>query len=191
MHSRPDPFGLEGVKVMKVLKALERVDLFLAKVLGWIVGFVLYAMMLLVFINVIFRYFLNRPIVWAEEVSVLMLVFTALFGSYVGMVDRRMARITAIVNKVPMPWKKALNLLAQLFIVYLLVFLVVFGIQFVLTPYMLTQKTATLRFPMWIFYSFVPIASGLMLFHMILDIFRYFLLGEFSMDDDSNVEEVN
>lgn len=176
---------------MQVLKLLEKVDLFLAKVLGWIVGFVLYAMMLLVFINVIFRYFLNRPIVWAEEVSVLMLVFVALFGSYVGMVDRRMARITAIVNRVPMPWKKALNLCAQLFIIYLLIFLVIFGVQFILTPYMLTQKTATLRLPMWVFYSFVPIASGLMLFHMILDIVHYLWLGEFSMDDDSNVEEVN
>jgi len=148
-------------------------------------------MMMLVFINVIFRYFINSPITWGEEVSVFLLMFIALFGAYVGIYECRMARITAIVNIVPIFWRKAFNLIAQFIIIYLLIFLVVYGFQFISTPYMLTQKTSTLRLPMWIFYSFVPISALLMLYHMILDVIRYLMTDKFSMDDESNVEEVN
>lgn len=176
---------------MKVLEFFTRVDLFLAKIFGWLVGLALYAMMILVFANVVFRYFLNMPITWGEEVAVFLLLFIALFGAYVGMVDRRMARITAIVNIVPPRWRKIFNLTAQMMIIYLLVFLVFYGFQFIMTDYMLTQKSSTLRLPMWIFYSFVPISSSMMLFHMILDVISYLVTGVFSMDDQSNVEEVN
>lgn len=176
---------------MKGIDVLCQVDRFLAKVVGWIVGAVLYAMMILVFVNVVCRYFFNKPITWGEEISVFMLLFIALFGAYVGLVDRRMARITAIVGIVPPRWRKLFNLTAQVMIIYLLVFLVFYGFQFVTTPYMLTQKSSTLRWPMWIFYSFVPVASSLMLFHMILDVIQYLATGVFSMDDLSNVEEVN
>lgn len=171
---------------MKLLCFLEEVERRIVNVVRTMLAVVLYVMMFVVFFDVVMRYVFNNPIVWGEEAALLMMVFTALFGAYVAMTEHSLARITALVDIVPDGIRAFFNILAEAATIFLLYVMTYYGTTFIMTPYMQMQKTPTLRLPMWIFYGFVPLACGLMLFHTLLELARYLKTGYLPTDSKTH-----
>ena len=118
-------------------------------------------MTILLFLQVLFRFVLNLPLAWVEEISLYSMVWLCYFGCSL-----------AITNFLRPKAKKVFDLIS----------LVLFFAFAVFVPYHVTlltadilqrgQVTAVLEIPKWIPYAGVPVAFLLMLIRMIQDFVR-------------------
>ncbi|HHX36360.1 MAG TPA: TRAP transporter small permease subunit, partial [Clostridiaceae bacterium] len=63
-------------------------------------------MAIIVAIQVIWRYFLNSPLVWAEEFARYCLVWISFLGSAVALKEGKLAAVDIFVKKTPLLWRK-------------------------------------------------------------------------------------
>jgi tripartite ATP-independent transporter DctM subunit len=61
------------------------------------------------FAGVVARYVFNRPLVWSDELATLLFLWLAMLGSVVALRRGEHMRLTAIVNRVPVAWRGALD----------------------------------------------------------------------------------
>lgn len=57
------------------------------------------AMTVVLFISVIFRYFLNAPLFWANEASIFMMAWLTFIGGSLGLKYKSQASITFLVDR--------------------------------------------------------------------------------------------
>lgn len=81
-------------------------------------------MVLLVFLNVVLRYFFASGLVWSEEVTRLCFIYLVYFGAIGAFRDNRHLGVTTIIERVPATAQKALYLLVQLIIIWVMLLLV-------------------------------------------------------------------
>lgn len=154
------------------MKVLIRLDELAAKAVKTIIAILLFAIMTMLFIGVIARYFFISPIFWIDELVTYMLVCMTFLGGYEALRSDRLVRVTFVLSVLPKKAAKAVELFAQLVIV---VFLCVIGYYSVLimgTPVALRQSTVALGMPMIVFYTLIPVMIVLMLMRMIINIDR-------------------
>src|SRR5690625_6262060 len=76
------------------------------------------------FFNVIFRYFLKDPIFWANEASIFMMAWLTFLGGSLSLKYKSQAYITFIFNRLTERNKRILNIVTHLIIVIFLCFLI-------------------------------------------------------------------
>ncbi|MHB1160299.1 MAG: TRAP transporter small permease [Chloroflexota bacterium] len=135
-------------------------------------------MFLATFTNVLFRYFLNTPLQWAEEFSRYAFIWLVFIGAALCTKYNRHIIIDAIVTFLP---KRA-----QAFC-YLLVDVVTLGLMLVIVYYglvlasMATQPTSTLKVPQYMVYIAMPLAAALVICRSLGNMWsniRYALRGD-------------
>src|SRR5690625_4554548 len=95
------------------------------------------AITLVLFCNVIFRYFLKDPIFWANEASIFMMAWVTFLGGSLSLKNKSQASITFLVNRFTEKNKKVLNIVTHI------VFLASFGFLFYLSLYWIFFLTGT------------------------------------------------
>ena len=129
-------------------------------------------MTILLFLQVLFRFVLNLPLAWVEEISLYSMVWLCYFGCSLAIKKREHLKMEIITNFLRPKAKKVFDL------IYLVLFFAfaVFVLYHVtlLTADILQrgQVTAVLEIPKWIPYAGVPVAFLLMLIRMIQDFVR-------------------
>ena len=156
-----------------------------------ICGTTLTVCVVLVNINVIFRYFLNSPIKWTDEVVTSLFVWTVFMGS--AYAHRRHAHlgVDIVVNLIHGRSRRVIE-----FIVAVLEICILFLLTYISTQYVLNlifkrgimfqikdgvfawgkvklTYTDTLRIPKWYTGVAVPLGFGLSFIYAILDFLRY------------------
>lgn len=137
----------------------------------------LVAMCLATFVNVVARYFFNSPIEWAEEFSRYAFIWLVFMGAALTTKQKKHIVIDTVLVILPTRVRPAVNLLADLASMSLMLILVYFG--FVLMTYA-TQPTATMKIPQYLVYLCVPLSAALIILHSLADIrdnFRMLLNG--------------
>lgn len=71
-------------------------------------------MVVVVFLQVVFRYFLLQPLAWAEESARFLFIWVSLLGASLGARDRAHFAVTLAVSKLPAPVQKAATILIAL-----------------------------------------------------------------------------
>ena len=130
------------------------------RIVGWALAACLGAMTCIVFTSVLFRYVLNSPLAWSEELASMLFAWLTFVGAYVGTRSRSHISIDTLVIFLPNRVRQAL---ARLVDVGVLVLLVTFAWQ----GFRLTITTWDLEFPAMeisrgYLYASLPIAACLM-----------------------------
>lgn len=131
---------------------------------GILMGFVL----LVVFVNIMSRYVMTRPIPWGEELASFSFVWTALLSSAYALGREAHVRISVITGRFPsrfQTWLHIFNCVAAI------------GVFGIFLPYSITvmkflTPSPAMRIPEQYFYIIVPIVFVLFIFHLLVTLFR-------------------
>lgn len=173
-----------------------------------ICGSTLTLCVILVNLNVVFRYFLNNPIKWTDEVVTSLFVWTVFMGS--AYAHRRHAHlgVDIVVNLVKGRSRKVIEFAVALLEILILLLLTYISTQYVLNlifkrGIMFQIKdgvfewgkvkltyTDTLRIPKWYTGVAVPLGFGLSFIYAVIDFLRYNLhILKPKADDETAVAE--
>ncbi|MDE5415168.1 TRAP transporter small permease [Alkalihalobacterium chitinilyticum] len=120
-----------------------------------------------VFCQVLFRFVINQPLAWTEELSRYSLVWVTFLGAAHAMGTKSHIGMSALVDKSPLLLRRFLIVVAAL--VSLGFFFIMIQQGFNLVGRSMTQLSAVLRIPMGYVYLVIPI-SGILLAINLLDV---------------------
>ncbi|MCF8106701.1 MAG: TRAP transporter small permease [Desulfohalobiaceae bacterium] len=132
------------------------------------------AMVLILMIQVVLRYGFSRPLFWAEEISVQLLVFITLIGLSILLKRRQMIAIDMIVNSLPTPLRKGISLMLQVLGLMVVLFFAYEGTLWILRPEVRMEISPTTGLPVWINYAIFPVTFYCMTFHMAVGLVTLF-----------------
>ncbi len=160
------------------MKTLEKA---LMSVNRWALILLLAAMSVIIFINVINRYYDGEALPWAEEVARHMMIWLTFLGA--GPVLRYGGHIAVdnLQDSLPRKAAVALRMLIALLLLAFFVFLIWWGLLYVeRTQY---QSTAATQISFAYIYAAMPIGGVLLILHFLFILRDYVLERRFATDD--------
>ena len=121
--------------------------------------------LILVLLQVFFRYVLNESLFWAEEAVRFSMVWSVLLGSALVARDRAHIRIDVVENMLPPVARRRLDLALDVLMIVCMLILMITGIQFAGRSMM--QTSPSLDLPMWAVYGAIPIGAVLQALFMV------------------------
>lgn len=140
----------------KIEKVLTKVDI----VMKWLTVVCLGGMTLAIFLQVIFRYVLNAPLAWTEELSVFMFIWMTFLAGYLGARRDKHIGVEGIKNALPLLGFRALDFIGNAVSAIFFTIIVISTISFL--PKLMTQISPALGIPMAFVYLIMIIGSVLM-----------------------------
>ena len=127
-------------------------------------------MIIIVFAQVILRYFLNAPLAWSDELSRLLLVWVSFLGvTLVHFSPHGHPAVTALVDKFPSKAHAYVTLTLNLIMTISLLALCNASLEYTLSN--TTRVSAVLHYPNALKYAVVPISTALMAIKSAIDVF--------------------
>ena len=157
---------------MKVSR-LEQTSNVLNEVVKYLAAFLLAVMTLIVFLEVLFRYVLNAPLDWSEELATFTFVWASLLGASIGLKRRENPRLDLVVNLFSPKIQKTIEGIYNIAILFLLAVLFIYGAR--LTASMKSQLTAALQYSVSFIYVVLPISAAIMFIHLAIQTVGLFL----------------
>lgn len=147
---------------------------FLNKILSVItkiLEFVLFAMTLIIFYDVVMRYLFNSPTTWALEISEYMLVLLCFMGAAELQRRKKHIKMNFFYLKFSMKVRKLFDLLSYLLLVVFSSVLFWNSLKMTLTAYKYESlSNSLLEVPLYIPYAIIPIGMFLLLLQGIVDV---------------------
>jgi TRAP-type C4-dicarboxylate transport system permease small subunit len=135
----------------------ERYGLFLE----WVVIFLMVVMAVEVTLGVVFRA-LGSALVWYDEVASVLLAWLTFYGSALASVKRAHIGCPELVNQLPPPLRRAVNIAAQLVVILFFMLLGWMGLQ--IMPALVGESLVSLTWvPMNFVHSVIPVSSALII----------------------------
>lgn len=152
---------MEKKDLSKFKRTVISVDRVLGKVESGFCMATLFVMMCLVFFGVISRFILHLSIMWLEEVSIYLMCASVFIGVSLAYRERAHVGLTGLVDKLPKKICTALIYFRHFFCMFTFAFCSYQAVKYISVVRKFNQKTAALRWPMYIVY--LPLAIGLIL----------------------------
>lgn len=147
---------------------LNRISDSLGKITEKILSFVLFLMLFLLIIQVVFRYIVQSPLSWTEELLRYLMTWLVFLGaSMASKLDSHLG-INFIQDKLSEKYKNVFDILLKIIICVFLVVLIYYG--FSLTSSVAGTSSPVLRISMALPYYSVVVGGLLMLLHTIVRI---------------------
>jgi C4-dicarboxylate transporter, DctQ subunit len=118
---------------------------------------------LLLFVNVVLRYWFLSPISWAEELTLYIMVWIVFVGSSVAIRTRGHIAIDLLPMALSPPGRRRLAMLVGLVTLAFLVVFFYYSGQHTLRVRSIDQVTPVMQAPMWLAYLAMPAGSALMI----------------------------
>lgn len=141
--------------------------LMLGKGVDYVAAILLVVMTVLVFLQVLFRYWLHLPLDWGEEVSRYLFIWSAMLGAAIATKRRAHFGIDFLVKILPASAQKGIAIGVNLCICALMGLIAVQGTR--LAVLNLSQISPTLFIPMGFPYAAIPACALLMLIYTIAE----------------------
>jgi len=150
------------------------VDSWLIRRLTWGVERVLILLSMLiaavVFLQVVFRYVLQQPLYWSEELPRYLLIWMSFLAAALAQKNEAHINITLAVTPLPTVVQRGIRLLANLVILGFLGVLVYSGS--LVTRITAAHRSTALQIPMAVVYAALPVGAALMMLYLVLQIAR-------------------
>jgi len=149
---------------------VRRVNIFLEKlnkIEEIFISIVLLSATLLLFINVIARYFFAFSFKWAEELTRYMIIWITFIGSSVCVRKQKHVGIDALLTKCPLNIRWVLKLIILVIGILFSCILTIYGWKLTGSVMASGQLSPAMMLPMYLAYAAIPLGGGLM-------IIRYF-----------------
>lgn len=151
---------------MNALTSVKKVVDFL---LNWVMVITFFLIFAVVLVQIFYRYILNSPLVWSEELSRFIFIWVSLMGWALATRSGTHIRITFIHERLSLSVQKSLTLFFRICTLGFLITLVWLGID-------MSSRTfgrfavAIPQIPVGMFYAALPISAALCIFYVIYDI---------------------
>jgi len=152
---------------------MNRISNGLNEVVKYLAAVLLASMTIIVFLQVLFRYVLNHPLDWSEELGSFAFVWMSLLGASIGLKRKEHPRLDLVVNHFSPNAQRVIAGLYNVAILFLLFVLFLYGAK--LTVSMKSQLTAALQYSVSFVYSVLPISAAIMFFHLAIQTVGLFL----------------
>lgn len=128
-----------------------------ASIEGAIAALLMAGLFLVTFANVVVRYFTDRSFAFTEEYSVAMMVVMALAGSAGAFALDRHIRMSFFVDRLPMPARRALELVVMAVSAAFFAGLAWFGARYAWDEYRFEVLSPGLGVPQWLYTVWLPV----------------------------------
>ena len=143
-----------GVNLIKIYKYfIKGVEL----TTTWLTIISTASLVTVMILNVVFRYFLQIPLVWADEVSLYLFAWCTFLGAGLGVKHNEMAAVTLIIDYLPKSFLKYVQICIQLLIITFSVIAGKFAINWLLSPSTINTISPSAGLPMWVPYLVLPL----------------------------------
>lgn len=149
---------------------------FIDKTAEYISSTLLIATSMLVFIQVILRYFFNYSISWSEEVSLLMIVWFIFIGCSVTAKEDGHISMEILENILPKKGKMVSVIIVNIINVIFCGIIIYAGIGMVRNAIELNSLATSINMPLWFTYVSVPVGMTLMLIQYVFKLLESIIL---------------
>jgi TRAP-type transport system small permease protein len=149
---------------------LQRINQFLGYLEMGALALLTTVMFLVVFGQVIFRYVLNEPSPWTEELARYLFIWIALIGAAYGVKVQSHFGFELIVRKMPRSFQRFEHLYVHACMGILIFVLTFYGMK--MLRVVSFQMTPALQIPMRYVYLSLPVSGFLMSFHVICNFLK-------------------
>jgi TRAP-type transport system small permease protein len=144
---------------------LKRLVEILNGVVKWILITLFAVMVVVVFLQVVFRFVIHQPLAWTEELGRYLLVWITFLGAGYGMSVKAHPSIEVLFDKAGKGLKKVLTVLTTILVIFFFWQVIFNSFEFINRS--LTQTSPVLRLPMGWVYTVIPIASALFIINLL------------------------
>ncbi|WP_313800355.1 TRAP transporter small permease [Cytobacillus sp.] len=135
------------------------------KTVKWVVIILFFLMVIAVFLQVIFRFIVDQPLAWTEELSRYLLIWLTFLGTGYGMSMKAHPSIEFLYEKVGNTMKKGFIILSTALILFFFWQIIVNSFEFIGRS--MTQTSPVLQLPMGLVYTVIPISSVLFVINLL------------------------
>lgn len=147
-------------------KAIDIIYGAIEKVMRWSVVFLLSAMVLIVFANVVCRYYLQASLAWSEEISRFMLVWLVFIGAFLAYIHDEHLGLDILVTQFPPALRRVVAIGTNMLILYALYAVMEGGYLLMRDNFDWLSPAAEI--PQGYIYFIVPFTCGLMMLQTVL-----------------------
>jgi TRAP-type C4-dicarboxylate transport system permease small subunit len=159
-------------------QALKRLSLAVAKVELVAAQALIVVFTGLILVNVFRRYAFNRPLFFAEELSVYILIWMAFLAIAVTIARRETISLTFLVDNLPPRARWACALAAETLVAMMLGGMVYAAWVWFNNPAIAFERALTLGQPKWPFLLIIPLFCSLAFFHAVANVIDLAVNGE-------------
>ena len=164
---------------------LRRFDQALLKVNRWMVIVALAAMALMVFANVLLRFFTDNSILWVEEVSRYLMIWLTFLGA--GLVLRYGGHVGIDTLQEALPRQAAsIRMLVFILLLGFFLFMTWVGVRYAVFAW--GQTTPIMEVPIGAVYLAIPIGFILLIVHLLLMAEAYIRRRQFRADGEFDAD---
>lgn len=164
----------------KVLNKILNVDYVVA-----IAAFI--GLVAVTFIGVIMRYILNAPLLWQEELQLVLIIWIVYFGISAAMRARSHVAIELVVDAFPRTLKMVVEIVGYVIVVLIMIYLTIQGIGYVQQMSASSRVTNFLRIPQSLTVVAFPIGCFLTIISQILVLIED-IKAYINHDDEKKIE---
>ena len=132
---------------------------FLKKIDEYIAGLVLAFMLLIVFVNVLSRYWLHASISFTDELTTNFAVLLSMFGAAIAAKRGAHLGLTLLTDALPPKWSNIIIALGNILGGVFCLLAAYYGFFMAEHQFSINQLSPCLNIPVWIFGSFIPIGT--------------------------------
>jgi TRAP-type transport system small permease protein len=144
---------------------LEKINKFVMKTIEIIVGILISLMVIIVFSNVVGRYFLHASVSWSEEVSRFMMIWLVFLGSVLAYIKNEHLGLDLVVESVPKKVGKIILVVANVLVIAALLLIIKGGYSLVRENMTWLSPGASISYGF--VYSIVPVCGIILLIQTI------------------------
>lgn len=159
-------------ELMKIFKGIMNC---ISAVEKFVMGFVMLASTIIIFVNVIVRKFTTTQFAWSEELVVNFFVLMIMCGCALCAQDGSLISLSLIYDLVNQKIRNVMTVIICACNIAFYVLVIMTGFEKVGTQMANGKLTMTLMWPEWVFTIFLPIGACLMLLHTIGFLVDYFI----------------
>lgn len=123
------------------------------------------------FVNVAARYGFNYSFTWASELTIYLFLWSMFFTAAFLFKTNSHISITLLIGTLPKKYAKWVFILTQSISMIFLGVVAYFGYEYLLLVNEIEEMSIDLDIPMWIPYLVIPLAFGLGVYYLIVNIF--------------------
>ncbi len=151
------------------MKTLQRAVMSLEKAEDSIVILSVVIALILCCLQVIARYVFNYPLSWPEELGRYLIILIVYVGASIALRKKSHIAVDIIPTFFPSS-RKVLDYVSTIAGIVFSLLIIIYGMKFVRSLMISGQIAITLKIPIFIVYSVLPLGGVLLLFHYILKI---------------------
>jgi C4-dicarboxylate transporter, DctQ subunit len=175
---------------LRILDRLEEILIATLIAAATLVIFVAVVQRYLVGIPLLYPFFYDFNLTWAQELCIYMFVWMAKFGAAYGVRTGIHVGVDVIVNMLEPPARKKVVMFGLLAGAFFTAVVGTMGAKFVIELYPTGQVSPDMEMPRWIIFLCVPLGSYLMCFRFLQVTWAYWRTGELPHHDPAHVEGV-